>query len=197
MTAEAKVRSNPMCIITWLVPRAGKMKRILCSDWLPERGRWVYRACSGFPALVPQEKSSLGHIINRSIIDQNDRGRQYPTHMSFLARAPQVSSLDTMAPCVWEVIALNLARDAHMGADETSATSEKINTHALALPAKFVKLELSCQEPHPCSGRQRKFVVDMKRRKGNVKMRFDVCSVELFIKPSWNLLAWFDVGVVV
>ena len=98
MTAEAKVRSNPMCIITWLVPRAGKMKRILCSDWLPERGRWVYRACSGFPALVPQEKSSLGHIINRSIIDQNDRGRQYPTHMSFLARAPQVSPLDTMPP---------------------------------------------------------------------------------------------------
>ena len=106
MTAEAKVRSNPMCIITWLVPRAGKMKRILCSDWLPERGRWVYRACSGFPALVPQEKSSLGHIINRSFIDQNNRGRQYPavfldlvwsiTRMSYLARTPQVSPLNTM-----------------------------------------------------------------------------------------------------
>ena len=92
MTAEAKVRSNPMCIITWLVPRAGKMKRILCSDWLPERGRWVYRACSGFPALVPQEKSSLCHIINRSIIDQNYRGRQYPTHMSFLARSTSLSA---------------------------------------------------------------------------------------------------------
>ena len=78
MTAEAKVRSNPMCIITWLVPRAGKMKRILCSDWLPERGRWFYHACSGFPALVPQEKSSLGHIINRSFTDQNERGGQYP-----------------------------------------------------------------------------------------------------------------------
>lgn len=63
MTAEAKVRSNPMCIITWLVPRAGKMKRILFSNWLHERGRWVYRACLGFPALVPQEKISLGHII--------------------------------------------------------------------------------------------------------------------------------------
>ena len=106
MTAEAKVRSNLMCIITWLVPRAGKMKRILCSDWLPERGQWVYRACSGFPALVPQEKSSLGHIINRSFIDQNNRGRQYPavfldlvwsiTRMSYLARTPQVSPLNTM-----------------------------------------------------------------------------------------------------
>ena len=62
--------------------------------------------------------------------------------------------------------------------------------------AKFVKLELSCEEPHPYSKRQRK-VVAMKRRKGNLKMRFDVCSVDLFIKPSWNLLTWFDVAVVV
>ena len=60
MTAEAKVRSNPMYIITWLVPRSGKMERILCADWLPEWGRWVYRACSGFSALVPREASYLG-----------------------------------------------------------------------------------------------------------------------------------------
>ena len=41
------------------------MKRILCSDWLPERARWAYLARSGFPALVPQEESSLfGHLIN-------------------------------------------------------------------------------------------------------------------------------------
>ena len=78
MTAEAKVRSNPMCIITLLVPRAGKMERILCSDWLHERERWVYRACLGFPALVPQEKISLGHIINQSFIDQKERDREYP-----------------------------------------------------------------------------------------------------------------------
>ena len=70
-----------------------------------------------------------------------------------------------------------------MGADETSATAEKINTLAFALLAKFVKLELSCEEPHPYSKRQRK-VVAMKRRKGNLKMRFDVCGVDLFIKPS-------------
>ena len=29
------LRSN----IMWLNPQAGKMKRILCSDWLPERAR--------------------------------------------------------------------------------------------------------------------------------------------------------------
>ena len=37
----------------------------------------------------------------------------------------------------------------------------------------------------------------MKRRKGNLKMRLDVYSVDLFSKPSWNLLTWFDVAVVV
>ena len=110
MTAEAKVRSNPVYIITWLVPRAGKMKQILCSDWLPERERLVYRACSGFAALVPKEKSSLGHIISRSFIDQNERGGQYLAvfldlawsiaRMSYLARAAHVSPVDAMPPCV-------------------------------------------------------------------------------------------------
>ena len=38
-------------IIIWLAPRAGKMKPILCSDWLPERAKWAYLARSGFPAL--------------------------------------------------------------------------------------------------------------------------------------------------
>ena len=28
-----------------------KMKRILCSDWLPERARWAYLVRSGLPAL--------------------------------------------------------------------------------------------------------------------------------------------------
>ena len=41
------------------------MKRILHSDWLPERARWDHLASSGFPALVPQGKSSLfRHIID-------------------------------------------------------------------------------------------------------------------------------------
>ena len=38
--------------IILLAPRAGKMKRTLCSDWLPERARWAYLARSGLPALV-------------------------------------------------------------------------------------------------------------------------------------------------
>ena len=41
------------------------MKRILHSDWVPERARWDHLASSGFPALVPQGESSLfGHIID-------------------------------------------------------------------------------------------------------------------------------------
>ena len=49
------------------------MKRILCSDWLPERARWAYLARSGLPALVPQKRNSVGVIFwpyNRSFIDQ-------------------------------------------------------------------------------------------------------------------------------
>ena len=59
--------------IIWLAPRAGKMKRILCSDWLPERARWAYLARSGLPALVPQKRNSVGVIFwpyNKSFIDQ-------------------------------------------------------------------------------------------------------------------------------
>ena len=49
------------------------MKRIPCSDWLPERPRWAYLARSGFPALVPQKRNSFGVIFwpyNKSFIDQ-------------------------------------------------------------------------------------------------------------------------------
>ena len=45
--------------IIWLAPRAGKMKRIPCSDWLPERARWAHLARSGLPALVPRTKDCL------------------------------------------------------------------------------------------------------------------------------------------
>ena len=60
-------------IIIWLTPRAGKMKRILCSDWLPERASWAYLARSVLPALVPQKRNSVGVIFwpyNKSFIDQ-------------------------------------------------------------------------------------------------------------------------------
>ena len=45
--------------IIWLALRAHKMKRILCSDWLPEWARWTYLARSGLPALVPRTKTLL------------------------------------------------------------------------------------------------------------------------------------------
>ena len=47
----------------WLAPRAGKMKRILCSDWLPERARWAYLVRSGFPALLPKKAKFFGLIL--------------------------------------------------------------------------------------------------------------------------------------
>ena len=40
----------------WQNPRNEKMKRILRSDWLPERARWAHFPRSGFPVLVPREK---------------------------------------------------------------------------------------------------------------------------------------------
>ena len=37
--------------IIWLNPRAGNVKRFLCTDWLPQRARWANRTRSGFSAL--------------------------------------------------------------------------------------------------------------------------------------------------
>ena len=70
---EKKVKQLISNIIIWLAPRAGKMKQILCSDWLPERARWAYLAHSGLPVLVPQKRNSFGVIFwpyNKSFIDQ-------------------------------------------------------------------------------------------------------------------------------
>ena len=39
---EQMIMWSIITIIIWLLPRASKMKRILCSDWLPERVRWTY-----------------------------------------------------------------------------------------------------------------------------------------------------------
>ena len=38
----------------WLNPREGKMKRVLCSDWLIDRARCLFIAGSGLPALILQ-----------------------------------------------------------------------------------------------------------------------------------------------
>ena len=49
--------------------RSNRLKFILdgdeCSDWLPELVGWVYRALSGFPALVPEEKVFLAIVIKQ------------------------------------------------------------------------------------------------------------------------------------
>ena len=39
-----------------LLPRVGKMKQTLHSNWLPKGARWAHLAHLGFPALVPQVK---------------------------------------------------------------------------------------------------------------------------------------------
>ena len=50
--------------IIWLHLRAHKMKRILRSDWLPERARWSCLARSVFPSLVRKKSYLFGHKIN-------------------------------------------------------------------------------------------------------------------------------------
>lgn len=46
------------------------MKRVLCSHWLPEQAVWAFLAHLGFPTLVPQEKSFLFWLNNKSSIYQ-------------------------------------------------------------------------------------------------------------------------------
>ena len=43
-------------LIIWQAPRAGSMRRILCSDWLSERARWSDTARPGLPVSFPQIK---------------------------------------------------------------------------------------------------------------------------------------------
>ena len=51
------------CTCIWLNPRAGKVKRILCSDWLSERARSTHLA--GPSCVGPARKISLfGYFIN-------------------------------------------------------------------------------------------------------------------------------------
>ena len=45
----------------WLASRASKMNQIVCCDWLPERARGSYLACTVLPAVSHFPKS---HIIN-------------------------------------------------------------------------------------------------------------------------------------
>ena len=61
---------RPLSLIAWLNPRAGKMKCILHSDWLPEGASHL-----GFPVLVLQEKVCfLAMILNWPIISLFSHG---------------------------------------------------------------------------------------------------------------------------
>ena len=53
---------------TWLNLRAGKTKRILHSDWLPERARWAHLSRWGCPGLVPQVKVLFLAIVNPLLV---------------------------------------------------------------------------------------------------------------------------------
>ena len=58
-------------LITRLNPREGKIRRMLCSDWLPERLRWDHLARSGFPRFGPARKLKFSFWpYNKSFIDQ-------------------------------------------------------------------------------------------------------------------------------
>ena len=63
---KSVLNSNQHYSISWLNPRADKMKRILRSDWPPEWASMGRRSCSlGISRVGPARKSSLfGYIIN-------------------------------------------------------------------------------------------------------------------------------------
>ena len=59
-------------IFIWQAPRAGSMRRILSSDWLPERARWNDTARPGLPVSFPQIKfrqssSECTKVFSRSL----------------------------------------------------------------------------------------------------------------------------------
>ena len=55
--------------IIWLAPRAGKMKRIRCSGWLPKRPRWAYRYLAGLR--LPEWAKFFGVICGHKIMINN------------------------------------------------------------------------------------------------------------------------------
>ena len=69
MNISYSYSKGPVCtctvsaIIIRLAPRAGKRKRILCSDWLPVMDKMAYLARSGLPALFPQKRNILAISI--------------------------------------------------------------------------------------------------------------------------------------
>ena len=77
-----------IAFIIWLAPRAGKMKRILCSGWLPKRPRSEYRYLAH--SRLPEWAKCFGVIFwpyNKYIIDQAcwvKMARFWPHYFFFL-----------------------------------------------------------------------------------------------------------------
>ena len=57
---------SSLITMIWLNPREGKMKRVLCSDWLIDRARWLFIAGSGLPALILQKNILFGSSIDQA-----------------------------------------------------------------------------------------------------------------------------------
>lgn len=57
--------------IMWLNPMAGKMRKILCFDWLPEQ----ILPARDFPRQSRKKKLSFRHIINLLLINRLARSR--------------------------------------------------------------------------------------------------------------------------
>ena len=70
-------------LITRLNPRAGKIRRILCSDWLPERLRWDHLARSGFPAFWSLKKIKV-LFLERNLLIKLDRSIWLGIHLILL-----------------------------------------------------------------------------------------------------------------
>ena len=52
-------------LVIQLVALVGNMKRILCSDWLPEWARWAHLPRSGLPASIPFKKKNCVRQIDK------------------------------------------------------------------------------------------------------------------------------------
>ena len=60
-------------LIIWVAPRAGKMKRILCSDWLTRADKMGLSCPLGIARFVPAKAKLFGVIFwpdNKYLIDQ-------------------------------------------------------------------------------------------------------------------------------
>ena len=62
---------KPLIIIIWLNPRAGKVKRILRSDWLPERRRWARPVFPAWDFSVRVSRERKGYLFGHTIMNMS------------------------------------------------------------------------------------------------------------------------------